>query len=173
MARARRKRKALPPKLLEHAKANAFLESYLETLPESERGGFSSFSAEHFCADEEGANTCAALVHRGVKVATCSMKHWYEVEGLPRPEVGHLMVVLTWSGEPSSIIEVLEVSECRFRDIDAEWALAEGEGDRTLESWRQGHRAFFEKECEGIGKPFTEEILLVQERFRVVYRAGC
>ena len=154
------------------ARANDFLDSYLKTLPASEREGFTSFSAEHFCAEEAAANTCAALVRDGVKVATCSMKYWYETEGLPMPVVGHLMVVLNWAGEPSSIIQVTKVSECRFRQITAEWALAEGEGDKTLESWRRGHRAFFEKECEQIGMPFTEEIMLVQEHFRVVCLAS-
>ena len=154
------------------ARAKAFLDSYLETLSASEREGFTSFSAEHFCAEEVGANACATLVHDGVKKATCSMKYWYETEGLPMPAVDHLMVVLTWNGEPSSIIRVTQVSECRFREITAEWALAEGEGDRTLESWRRGHRAFFEKECEQIGVPFTEDIVLVQEHFQVVYRAS-
>lgn len=154
------------------AQAKAFLESYLETLSASEREGFTSFSAEHFCAEEGAANTCAALVREGLKTATCSMKYWYETEGLPMPAVDHLMVVLTWSGEPTSIIRVTKVSECRFRDITAEWALAEGEGDRTLESWRRGHRAFFEKECDQIGMPFSEDMVLIQESFQVVYLAS-
>lgn len=171
--RGQRKPKALLLKLLENAQANAFLESYLQTLSATEREGFSSFSAEYFCANEKAANTCADLVRRGVKVATCSMKYWYEVEGLPMPKVGHLMVVLTWAGEPSSIIQVTKVEECRFREVNAEFAHAEGEGDQTLESWRKAHRAFFEMECEGIGKPFTEEIMLVQEHFHVVRLAGC
>lgn len=154
-------------------RSQAFLEGYLKTLPAAEREGFTSFSAEYFCAEEEAANTCAELVRNGVKLATCSLKYWYASGGLPMPRVGHLMVVTTWAGHPSTIIRVNQVTECRFRDVTAEFAYAEGEGDRSLESWRRGHRAFFEKECEGIGMAFTEDLMLVQESFHVVWPAGC
>ena len=153
------------------SRAKAFLDEYLATLPASKREAVTSFSAGYFCADMEAANTCAELVRSGAKVATCSLKHWYISGALPMPQVGHLMVVTNWDGEPSSIIEISSVSESRFCDVDEDFAFSEGEGDRSLSYWRRAHWAFFEKECSEMDLFPSEEMELVLERFRVVYSA--
>jgi len=86
------------------------------------------------------------------------------------PVVGQLFVITDWGGEPTSIIEIISVTEDRYGDVDEELACAEGEGDRILEYWRRVHKDFFSKECEGIGVEFTEDMMLVLEQFKVVYR---
>ena len=53
---------------------------------------------------------------------------------------------------------------------DADFARAEGEDDLTLESWRAGHKRFFTRTRAPIGKEFTEDMPLVCERFRVIYK---
>ena len=146
-----------------------FLDRYLSTLSKEQRERIPHVVAEHFCADEQGANHCAELVRIGKKVATCSMKYWYEIGECPMPVINSLMIVLDWSGQPTSIIRTTEVSESRFCDVSAEHAHAEGEGDQSLAWWRRAHREFFLKECEGAEIEFSEEILLVQERFEVVH----
>ena len=52
--------------------------------------------------------------------------------------------------------------------LAAEHARAEGEDDRTLESWRRIHRQFFEDHID-VGREFSPEMPMVLERFRVVY----
>lgn len=151
------------------SRANAFLNEYLDTLSAEKREAVRSVSAGYFCADREAANTCSELVRTGVKVATCSQKHWYQSGEHASPQVGDIQVVTTWKGEPTSIIEVTSVSEDRFCDVDEEFAFAEGEGDRTLSFWRRAHWDFFAKECLEIGVVPTEELELVLERFKVVY----
>lgn len=148
-----------------------FLNSYLATLSPDERELIPHVVAEHFCAEEHGANQCAELVRIGKKVATCSMKYWYDIGECPMPVVNSLMIVLDWSGKPTSIIQTTEVSESRFCDVSAEHAHAEGEGDQSLAWWRRAHHDFFQMECAGAGIEFSEETLLVQERFKVVYLA--
>lgn len=150
--------------------AQKYLEHYLSTLKESQRGGYTTYSADYFCADPESANSCAELIRRGLKVATCSLKYWYQFQGEPWPRQGHLQVVTDWYGNPSSIIEVTAVSECRYCDIDEEFARAEGEGDLSLAWWRQVHWQFFAAECSQLGIAMVPEIMLVTERFRVVYQ---
>lgn len=150
-------------------RAKAFLESYLATLSHEERKEVPYVTAEHFCAEEREADLCAELVRKGTKVATCSMKYWYESGECQMPAIGNLMVVLNWAGEPTSIISTLGVSESRFCDVDEEHAHAEGEGDLSLAWWRRAHWEFFTRECEEAGIDPSEEMVLVLERFERVY----
>lgn len=153
---------------MEH-KVKVFLNNYLSMLSQEERDKVTHVTTEHFCADEKGADNCAELVRNGTKVATCSMKYWYETGGCRIPVVGDLMVVQNWAGEPTSIIRIVGVSESRFCDVDEEFAHAEGEGDQSLDWWRCTHWDFFKKECKEAGFDPSEEMVLVQERFEVVY----
>lgn len=149
-------------------KSQQFIQQYLDTLPPEEAKN-RSCSADYFCADEYNANVCAELILRGEKQASCSMEYWYSHEGEPMPEVGHLQVVLNWQGEPVCIIELSDVATAKYCDVTAEFAAAEGEGDRSLEWWREAHWTFFSRECEELKIEPSEEMLLVLERFKVVY----
>lgn len=147
-----------------------YLDSFLHSLPLEVAEKYTSFSAGYYCADEYNANICADLIMRGEKHASCSMKHWYSYEGEAMPEVGHLQVVTNWDGKPLCIIEITSVTECQYCDVSAEFAAAEGEGDKTLAWWREAHWAFFSAECEELDIEPTEDMLLVLERFKVVYQ---
>lgn len=147
-----------------------YLEQFLKQLTEEKRKKYTSFSSDYFCSDEENANICANLIRTGVKTATCSMKHWYENGLEPMPSVGHLQVVTDWYGNPTSIIEIIDVSECRFSEVTEEFAKAEGEGDKSLKWWRKAHWDYFTKECNELGIEPSENLPLVLERFKVVYQ---
>ncbi len=146
-----------------------YLERYLSGLSLLERQNYTSFSAGYFCADQQSANICSDLVRSGSKTATCSMKYWYENGIEPMPSVGHLQVVTDWEGTPTSIIETEEVKESAFCDVSSEFAKAEGEGDATLEWWREAHWNYFTRECAEIGIDPSEEMILVLEKFKVVH----
>ena len=146
-----------------------YLYQYLSSLTEEERKKYNSFSADYFCSDEENASICAALILCGKKTATCSMKYWYE-SGLEfMPKENHLQVVTNWNGKPTSIIEIIDVSECKFSDVSPEFAIAEGEGNKSLEWWREAHWKFFSKECSDQGLEPSKDMMLVLEKFKVVY----
>ncbi|MDX2319396.1 MAG: ASCH domain-containing protein [Moritella sp.] len=149
-----------------------FLNEYLASLTEIERQRYTSFSADYFCNDEVNANHCADLISKGIKTATCSMKHWYQSGAEPMPKVGHLLVVTDWSGEPTSIVEITAVSECKYVDVTAEFAYSEGEGDRSLDWWRVAHWDFFAKECLTAEIEISEDMELVLEHFQVVHAAA-
>ncbi len=108
---------------------------------------------------------CAALlvlVRSGIKTATCGALRDFDAEGEVMPSVGRQDVALDWDGRPSLVIETSEVTERRFCDVDADFALAEGENE-TLEGWQAGHRRFFER-----NGGWASEMVLVCERFRLV-----
>ncbi|MCZ2722218.1 ASCH domain-containing protein [Marinomonas sp. 15G1-11] len=147
-----------------------YLNKYLASLPADVAQKYRSFSADYFCADEYNANLCAKLILCGEKRASCSMEYWYSHEGEEMPQVGHLQVVTDWDGNPVCIIEITSVSACKYRDVGAEFAAEEGEGDKSLAWWREAHWRFFSLECDELGINPSEDMLLVLERFKVVYK---
>jgi uncharacterized protein YhfF len=147
-----------------------YLDQFLATLSTSVAKQYTSFSADYFCADEHNANLCADLILCGEKTASCSMEYWYSHEDELMPQVGHLQVVTNWQGEPVCIIEITSVSTCPYNQVTAEFAASEGEGDKSLRWWREAHWKFFSLECEELNIAPSEEMLLVLERFKVVYR---
>ena len=56
-----------------------------------------------------------------------------------------------------------------FRDVSADHAYKEGEGDRSLTYWRQVHEELFTKWLADIGLTFSPESKVVLEEFHVVY----
>lgn len=147
-----------------------YLDIYLSSLSDNERKKFHSFSSDYFCADEHNANLCAQLIRIGQKTATCSLFHWYDSGEEPMPTIGHLMIVTNWDGTPICIVEITSVEKCKYSDVSAEFAFLEGEGDRSLDWWRNAHWNFFAKECEELNIEPCEEMMLVLETFRVVYQ---
>jgi uncharacterized protein YhfF len=106
----------------------------------------------------ELADKLLDLVIRGVKTATCS------TEDEPNTSTsGERWIVLDGRGEPRCVIETIEVTYRRFPEVDAAFAYEEGEGDRSLDYWRQAHRTYFGRQ----GK-FREDMMLMCERFRLV-----
>lgn len=107
----------------------------------------------------EMADACLHLVLNGRKTATC----WAARHGMMEAEVGRRSIVVNGDGRECAIVETTELTERRFDEIDAEWAAVEGEGDRTLASWRRDHEAFFAR--EGL---FAPDMPLICERFRLI-----
>lgn len=106
------------------------------------------------------------LVRAGKKTATCDALRNYESKNEKLPVVGRCDIALNWDGSPALAIETIEVTIQRFCDVDEEFALAEGEDD-SLEGWRTGHQAYFER-----NGGFDPEMTLVCERFKLVEDFG-
>ena len=113
----------------------------------------------------------ADLVLRGVKTATASAYDLYEQEGEPVPKAGDYSVILNSADEALCVIQDTKVAILPYKDVPAEHAYNEGEGDRSLAYWRQVHEEFFTDELAGAGLLFNENRLIVCETFEVVYRA--
>lgn len=147
-----------------------FWQAWLATLPDDASARHATYVVEPFGDNPALADELVTLVLAGVKTATCSALWDWEAEGNPLPEPGLLWIVLDGRGEPRCIVETVEVTFRRYDEVDADFAAAEGEGDRSLAYWREAHRRFFTRTLPAIGKEFAKEMPLVCERFRVVYR---
>ncbi len=112
-------------------------------------------------------NELAELVVAGTKRATTSLRRWYLDDALP--QVGGLFVVIDGRGLPRCICRTTVVEVRPFSAVDAAYAWEEGEGDRSLRSWRDDHRAFFIREAERECFAFCEDADVVLEWFEVVW----
>ncbi|WP_217587590.1 ASCH domain-containing protein [Lentibacillus saliphilus] len=116
----------------------------------------------------DDADYLAQLVIDGIKTATCSAHVLYEIEGEALPAVGDYSIILNSVDEPVAIIETTDVTVMPMNEVSEAFAAAEGEGDRTHTYWWTTHERFFTEELEKIGRTFSEDMLLVCERFRLV-----
>lgn len=123
----------------------------------------------HFCSNEKAANGLLALVLEGKKRATTSLLRCYEVEGDPPPAIGDLCVLTDWESNPRCVVETTAVTIMPFREMTFDICSREGE-DENLDSWRRNHIHCFTMECEEIGTTFSEDMKVVFEDFRIVYR---
>lgn len=125
---------------------------------------------EVFCfGDSEAlADELGALVVAGVKRATAGSVWTLEAEGKSPPKPGDFSIVTNWAGHPLCVIVTISIEIVPFKEVTAEFAAIEGEGDGSLEYWRSAHAAYFSRECSSAGRTFSEEMLVVCERFKVV-----
>ena len=116
----------------------------------------------------ELATELGLLVRDGPKRATTGRLDSFEADGEPLPQVGGYSVILDGAGQPVCIISTTQVDTQPFGDVDEEFARVEGEGDRSLEYWREAHVRFFANE----GTPVSDDDLVVLERFELVWPAA-
>ncbi|GEO78081.1 hypothetical protein FD29_GL001776 [Companilactobacillus mindensis DSM 14500] len=117
---------------------------------------------------KESAQELAELIYDGKKTATTSSYALYEPNEY-MPQVGDYNIILNGDGDPVCITETLVTEVVPFKYVSAEHAYHEGEGDRTLEYWRQVHEDFFKQEYKEAGQTFNENIPCLCEVFKRIY----
>jgi uncharacterized protein YhfF len=125
---------------------------------------------DYFGDSPEMADQLLALVLAGTKTATCSSLWEWEHERTEPLKAGYLAAIIDGSGNARCIVQTLEVNVTPYNEVTEEFAKAEGEGDLTLEWWRDAHWNFFSRTLPRIGKQPTQTMPLLCERFRVIYQ---
>jgi len=152
---------------------NRFWQSYLQSLPAGHpHHSLPQPEAWGFGSGGDLAEELGQLVYDGVKTATCSLLWEYERDNESIPAVGSLSIVLDGQETPWLIIETTEIAIRPFNEVDPVFAAEEGEGDRSLAYWRAAHWRFFGRTWDDPARPISEQMPLVCERFRVLYRRG-
>ena len=150
----------------------ALWQSYIDSLPEQRRPTSESIpEAWGFGHSPQMATGLGRLVYQGIKTATCSLYWAYEFIGEPLPQIGDLSIIIDGQGNPLCIIETTEVEIKAYNAVDSQFAYNEGEGDRSLAYWREVHWQAFAPECEAINRQPSENMPLVCERFRVLFKS--
>ena len=116
------------------------------------------------------ADLLAHLVAIGEKTATASAYPLYELENEPLPKTGAYSVVLDSNDNGVYIIQTQKVTVVPFSEVTAEHAYKEGEGDKSLDYWREVHEKFFTECLKEAGLKFTSDMKVVCEEFSVVYK---
>jgi uncharacterized protein YhfF len=151
------------------APAEAFWKGYLDTLPVEHLHRHARPDVFAFGDSPSLADELAVLMQIGRKRATASLPAEFTAVGLPLPAVGDVSVVTRADGSPVAIIELTEVRRIPFQAVDAGFAAAEGEGDRTLAWWRTAHRDYFSRVAAKLGCEFHENAPVICQRFRLVW----
>ncbi len=118
-------------------------------------------------ATPELRDQLARLVLEGRKRATAGHYGEYEASDEQIPEVGSYSVVVDSAREAVAVIRTVSVDLVRFADVDEDFAREEGEGDLSIEWWREAHRRFFAE----AGLAIDDDTVLVLERFEKVWPA--
>jgi uncharacterized protein YhfF len=121
-----------------------------------------------FGGTPEQADELLALVLAGTKTATSSALWDYEAEGEELPTPGLLDIITDGRGVPHALVVTIEVEVVPFDEVSAEHAYLEGEGDRSLATWRQVHERFFTEHAVH-GRGFSRDMPVVLQRFAVLY----
>lgn len=129
-----------------------------------------TYTSWHFEVTKEAANKLAKLVLKGQKRATASSM-WVELhDSGVIPKVGDYSIITDWDGKAQCIIQTTQMDIVPYKDVTEEFARWEGEGDLSLDYWKAVHEVYYKKECERIKKAFTEEMPVLCERFKLVYK---
>jgi uncharacterized protein YhfF len=124
-----------------------------------------TYQVWHFANDRDTAKKLVNLVLSGKKKATASLME-HESDSGDGGIIGGYSIVTDFDGNPQCVIQTTEVRHLPFREVDAEFAFDEGEGDQTLDYWRAAHTKFFTECCEELGLEFNESMLICCKRFR-------
>lgn len=126
------------------------------------------YQSWYFGNSPEMAAELAELVISGKKFATASLAAVNEIKPEEAPVPDGYSVVTDFFGEPLCVIQTIEIRHIPFDQVNAQFASDEGEGDQSLEYWREVHHAYFTPEAAELGIDFNERSLICCERFRLL-----
>ena len=127
------------------------------------------FQAWSFGDSAELGHELVELVLHGPKRATAGLVEYLSLHPEEAPVADGYSVVTEFDGTPRCVIRMVWLDARPLRDVDAQFAWDEGEGDRTLADWMDGHRRYFSRVCPGLGIDFSDETRVQLERFELLY----
>lgn len=122
----------------------------------------------YYCDNKKDADECADLVVQGIKQATSTSVWWFEKFNEDHPAIGDLAVITNWDGVPKAVVKTTRVEIVKFKDISEKYAFIEGEGDRSLEYWKEVHWKYYLNEMMEHGEMPSEEMEIVCEYFETI-----
>lgn len=140
-------------------------------------GGFKPpthfFDVFHFGSGAMMAAKLGHLVVKGKKRGAAGWVRFHEKTNTLIPEVDGISIVTDGFGLPLCVIKTVSVEKVRFRDVTAQMALIEGEGDLTLEGWKRSHLEYWQNyDSQQINEDFSDEEFIYFETFKVIKIIG-
>ncbi|MDA9792957.1 ASCH domain-containing protein [Bacteriovoracaceae bacterium] len=141
---------------------------YLDTLARDAPQRDVEFNVSMF-GGPELADDLAALIVSGKKTAGSGLVKDYEVCGDELPALGNYTIVLNSDESPVCITHLTKTKISKFKDVGEDVAIAEGEGDLSLEYWRNAHVKFFTPSLIALGIKDLDHEDVITEFFEVVF----
>lgn len=127
------------------------------------------YQAWYFGNTQEMALELGQLVIKGKKFATASLAAANEIKPQDSPIPDGYSIVTDFHGAPMGVIQTVEIRHLPFEEVDSQFASDEGEGDQSLEYWRDVHGRYFTHEAAEHDFEFDERSIVCCERFRLLY----
>lgn len=146
----------------------AYWQKYLDASPDKEALA-QSFVSAGYAGNPEITDELLALYLCGRKTAGSSLMEDYQAAGDPLPQVGNHWIYLNGRSEPSCILRTEKIVTHKFKDVPVDIAIAEGEGDLSLEYWRRVHRELYTPYLGPWGLKDLNDATVITEFFRIVW----
>ncbi len=146
---------------------DSFWKEFQNEMPEY--SGVETPPSYYFCDNEKDADECAELVSEGIKQATTHSLPGLQINEKKLPATGDMAIVTDWHGIPKAITKTIKVEIIKFKDITAEYAFIEGEGDRSLSYWQKIHWGYYTRELSDHNLKTYQDMKLVCEYFETIW----
>ena len=108
------------------------------------------------------------LVREKKKRATARLDMEFEKYGTARRGPGDFWLVTNTAGQPACLVRITDVQAWPFLEVPLSFAQREGEGDNSLEFWREVHKDYFVLQLEQWGVEWRDDHLICCEGFDLV-----
>lgn len=122
-----------------------------------------------FWDEATATNMAAKMVLSGTKKATCHSLLLLQLQKRPLPKIGDLYVVCDWEGQPQCIIRTTAVKLVPFFSIRDPFVQEEGDGHKSLASWKAVHWELYERQLQPYGRIPNESMIVVCHYFEKIF----
>ncbi len=116
----------------------------------------------HFGNSQEMADSLFELVLNGKKTATSSL--YFKDDKISEG----FSILTNWKQTKKMLIYTTKTYVTTFNKVSSEHAQKEGEGDKSLKTWKKLHKEFFTEELAQYNLAFNENCKVCCEEFKVV-----
>ena len=119
--------------------------------------------------DEETTGLIISFIKAREKVGTFSLPWIMKAENLPMSHEGLPIILLSYDGKPELVVQLTEVFETRFGDIDIEVTSIDGPPVRDPEVWIPLHTNYWNGLLKDYGRSCTDDMPVLVEKFKLVF----
>lgn len=120
---------------------------------------------------EEYIKWSNVLVLSGLKTVFSYPLEVWRLEKRAVPESNQHIVLLDSQGTAVAVIQLLDVQTHPFEDVPESFAHKAGEGDRSLDTWKENQKPFFKRVLDEHALEFNTKVDILCVEFELVFAA--
>lgn len=110
-----------------------------------------------------------SIVLAGQKTAFFTTLATFTIDGEPLPVSGELYILVDNQNKPLCVLEMESVNIIPFNEVT--WDMAQKEGEcSSFGEWKEKMQEYIEDEGHVLGFDYSEDIKLVFQTFKVIYK---